>query len=372
MDTFGRACYGKSLVRGARAAIADVLALKKDERVLIVTNPAEEVREVSMALFDASLEAEARPVLMFQKEKKQFDFAEEAVLKAIGSSPEVALSISKEKLGKDPTGLRHPYKGKRKYDHIYDFLHEEAKFRGFWSPGITKEMFSRTVPIDYTRLRSDCARVVKILSKSDSVRVTAPGGTDITMGIRGRRHRPDDGDFRKPGKAGNIPSGEVYSSPVVGASNGIIVYDGSIDLYAGEIVIRKPIEAEVRGGFVTNIEGGSEAEKLRQTVELGERKARKMGRTGGLKPAVAEKYARNARNIGELGIGLNRSARIVANMLEDEKVYGTCHFAIGANYDGDAQALIHLDGLVKRPTIAAIEKSGVENRIMTDGKLSWD
>jgi leucyl aminopeptidase (aminopeptidase T) len=73
-----------------------------------------------------------------------------------------------------------------------------------------------------------------------------------------------------------------------------------------------------------------------------------------------------------LGIGLNRKAKIVANMLEDEKVYGTCHFAVGSNYDGDAEALIHLDGLVKRPTIVAINRKGDEKTMMADGRLVWD
>ncbi|OGS42464.1 MAG: hypothetical protein A3K67_04205 [Euryarchaeota archaeon RBG_16_62_10] len=372
MDTFGTSSYDRSLARGARAAVFDVLALRKDERVLIVTNPDPEVRQISMALFDAALGVGAKPVLMFQKEKGQFDFAEDAVIKSIESGPEVALSLSTEKLGKDRWGLKQPYRGKRKYDHIYDYMYEEAKFRGFWSPGITKDMFSRTVPIDYTRLRTDCARIVTTLSEADSVRVTAPGGTDITIGVRGRKHKPDDGDFRRPGRAGNLPSGEVYSSPVVGTSNGVIAFDGSIVLDVGEIVIKTPIVAEVEKGLVTSICGGNEARKLEKTVNLGASKARKMGKSGELKPSVAERYARNARSIGELGIGLNRSARIVANMLEDEKVYGTCHFALGSNYDGDAEALIHLDGLVKRPTITAVGRSGLEKRLMVDGKLVWD
>jgi leucyl aminopeptidase (aminopeptidase T) len=97
-----------------------------------------------------------------------------------------------------------------------------------------------------------------------------------------------------------------------------------------------------------------------------------MGSEGKLKASAVEGYVRNARSIGELGVGLNRKAKIVANMLEDEKVYGTCHFAVGSNYDGDADALIHLDGLVKRPTITTINKGGREDDIMVDGRLVWD
>ena len=67
-------------------------------------------------------------------------------------------------------------------------------------------------------------------------------------------------------------------------------------------------------------------------------------------------------------IGLNPQAKIVGNMLCDEKVYRTCHIAIGANYDDDAKALIHLDGLIKNPTITAW--TGNRKRVlMKDGEL---
>jgi len=79
-----------------------------------------------------------------------------------------------------------------------------------------------------------------------------------------------------------------------------------------------------------------------------------MSRTGKLPRGSGEIYAKNARNIGELGIGLNPRATISGNMLEDEKAFSTCHFAVGHNYDEDAPALIHLDGLVKNPTITAL------------------
>ena len=371
MDAF-EGTYDRALARGARAAVRDVLAVRKDDRILIISNPGIEVREISMALYDAALEARAAPTLLFQREKGQFDLAEDEVIRALSAVPDIAISISKDRLGKDKWGLKEGYKGKRRYDHIYDMLYEEKKIRGFWSPGITRDMFRRTVPIDYTQLRSDAARVCKLFQWADHARVTAPGGTDVTIGVRGRKPRPDDGDFRKLGRAGNIPSGEVYVSPALGTAHGIIAFDGSIVLSEGEVVIKKPILTEIKDGFITSISGGSEAAKLDESVRLGTKKALDAGKKGTIKSSVAPTYAKNAKHIGELGIGLNRKAKITANMLEDEKVYGTCHFAVGSNYDGDAEALIHLDGLVKKPDIVAVSRSGDEKAIMTDGRLIWD
>ncbi|HEY3422895.1 MAG TPA: leucyl aminopeptidase, partial [Methanocellaceae archaeon] len=85
----------------------------------------------------------------------------------------------------------------------------------------------------------------------------------------------------------------------------------------------------------------------------------KMAREKGLKDEE-----RNARHIGELGIGINYKAKMTGNLLEDEKLGKTIHLAIGANYDNDANALIHQDCLVMRPSM------WVDNKlIMKDGKI---
>ncbi|MBQ3318948.1 MAG: peptidase M17, partial [Spirochaetia bacterium] len=71
----------------------------------------------------------------------------------------------------------------------------------------------------------------------------------------------------------------------------------------------------------------------------------------------------------EIGIGLNPAAQITGNMLEDEKAFHTCHIAIGHNYDEDAPALIHLDGLIRRPTIELFFEDGSSKNILKDGNL---
>jgi hypothetical protein len=140
-------------------------------------------------------------------------------------------------------------------------------------------------------------------------------------------------------------------------------------LEKGDLIIKEPIIARVKDNFVTALEGGEEASILEKTLQSGRDNALAMVKAGKLEPSAGQEYARNARNLGELGIGLNRMAEIVGNMLEDEKVYSTCHIAIGANYDDDAKAMIHLDGLIKLPTIIARNSDGTEIEIMRKGKL---
>ena len=90
-----------------------------------------------------------------------------------------------------------------------------------------------------------------------------------------------------------------------------------------------------------------------KAVKKGEDSAMGMAINGTITKVQAKNYAKNARNLGELGIGLNPRARIVGNILEDEKVFETCHIALGSNYDEDAKAMIHLDGIIYKPTITA-------------------
>jgi leucyl aminopeptidase (aminopeptidase T) len=303
--------------------------------------------------------------------KTQTEYAEEAVIAAFEARPDVFVSLSAEKLGKDREGIRTPYEWEGvHYDHIFHYqLHGARTLRAFWSPGLTRAMFAKTVPIDYAELKKRCRAVSAALAGGLYARVTNAGGTDIRIGLKGRAPKADDGDFSSPGSGGNLPAGEVFISPQLGSSEGLIVFDGSIAAIKGDIVIREPVACRVEGGFVMEVSGGAEAAALRASIESGEAAARTLGREGALSSDKTEAYIRNARNLGELGIGLNPAAEIVGNMLEDEKAFHTCHFAIGANYDEDAPALIHLDGLVSRPTIVVTKADGGEQVIERDGEL---
>ena len=360
------------LKEAARTAAESVLAVKDGETALIITNPESNVYSISLAMYDAILEFGGKPVILIQPYKTQLDFAEKSALGAIKSNPNICISLSAEKLGKDEVGIKENYKlGEKEYDHIFDYLFRGKRMKCFWSPSVTAEMFKKTVPIDYAKLRTECAEIKAILDKAISVRVTTEVGTDITIGLINRLAESDDGDFRIPGTGGNLPAGEVYVSPALGSSNGIIAFDGSISLEQGDLIINQPIMAHVKDNFVTNLEGGEEATRLEKTLQFGRDNALEMVKDGKLNPMAGDEYAKNARNLGELGIGLNRKAEIVGNMLEDEKVFSTCHIAIGANYDDDAKAMIHLDGLIKLPTIVAKYRDGTEVPIMENGKLVY-
>ncbi len=165
-----------------------------------------------------------------------------------------------------------------------------------------------------------------------------------------------------------MPAGETFISPEPGTGNGKIVFDGSLSLHDRDVIIKEPVCVDVAGGFAKKIYGGKEADQLRKTLESACEKAMEIKKTGKFSKKMCEAYAKNTYNIGEIGIGLNPEAGIGGNLLEDEKAYNTCHLAIGYNYD-DVPALIHLDGLITKPSIFIICKNGQKKELMREGEI---
>lgn len=360
----------KKEITPAENIINNVCKIKKNESVLIIANPATDF--IAQELYTAANQAGAKTSLIYQNSKTSFDNAEKTVLAAIGTNPDVCFSISENKLGKDPDATANPYKNDNgePFTHIFDYLLEGKKsMRAVWTPGITEDMYNRTVNINYGELAERCKKLGKIFENAINVQVTAVGGTNISVPVYGRKLMNDDGDFSKPGTGGNIPAGEVFISPLVGKCQGVIVYDGSMTFSDGDSILETPITCKVENGYVTEISGGEEAKRLLKTITEAENRSIEYEKNGKLPEGQGAIYKKNARNIGELGIGLNPAANITGNMLEDEKAFRTCHFAIGENYDNDAPSLIHLDGVVRNPTITLTYDDGSTRTILSDGTL---
>ena len=115
---------GIALMKAADVAVREVLAVKKAEHVLIITNPEKDVFEIAQAMYLASLNANALPSLVVQQRKNTFDYAEPSVINAIKTEPQVIASINADRMGKDKEALANPYKGKggETYSSVFDYL----------------------------------------------------------------------------------------------------------------------------------------------------------------------------------------------------------------------------------------------------------
>lgn len=347
-----------TLEEAARIAMRDVLGLRPGEEVLIVTNFEPDVFSIARALVDNTKALGGRPTLLVQETKEPHMPTERIINEAVKAEPHVLILLPALSSGNDPFGLHTGYVGRdgRLYRGIMDKLIEgDRRIRSFWSNRVSVDTFRRCVAIDYGPIRADAARLKRVLDRGRMVRVTSPAGTDVEFSIKGRKAFLEDGDFSLPGTGGNLPAGEVYVSPAVASAGGTMVFDGTISLENNDVFPSTPVRVELKDGYVSTITGGLGAAGLRKTIESGESEAAERG---------MQEERRNARHIGEFGIGLNPNALLIGNMIEDEKALGTAHFAIGNNFDNDASALIHQDCLMLSPSI------WVDGRpIMKDGVL---
>jgi len=207
----------------------------------------------------------------------------------------------------------------------------EAGARMATLPGITDGVFLMGLDADYEQIRRACADVLEQVQGAEEIRVTSPQGTDITFRPGDRAWREDTGIVHDPGAFSNLPAGEVFVSPET--ADGTVVVDGTMMPHGN--LDGKTITFEVEDGSVTHIDDDA----LREQVEDG-----------------AAEIGEDAYNLAELGIGTNVAVtELVGSVLLDEKAGGTVHVAIGDDHGigGDVEAPIHLDGILREPTVYA-------------------
>ncbi len=212
-------------------------------------------------------------------------------------------------------------------------------------PGITMDIINRAIDVDYDQMIRRTSYIADKLTEGSSVRIVTRSGTDLTLGIRGRDGKGhSSGIFDSPGSWGNLPEGEAFIAPVEGTANGVYVVDGS---QAGIDKLTSPLKIVVKDGYAVQF-SGDQADDLKAVLDSVDNK--------------------DAYNVAELGIGTNDKAKVTGIILEDEKVYGTCHIALGNNFGfgGKVDVPIHVDGVMLEPDIyvdgAIIMEKGVLQR----------
>ena len=204
--------------------------------------------------------------------------------------------------------------------------------RGATLPGITESVFVTGLDADYDAIASHSKALHEQVVDADEIRVTSPQGTDITVEIGDREWLLDTGIVHDAGGFSNLPAGEIFVSPE--SANGTYVVDGTMRPH-GLLDEGQQLTFEVEDGYVTEISD----DEIREQIET-----------------AAEEVGRDAYNLAELGIGTNVGVdELVGSVLLDEKAAGTVHLAIGDNaaIGGETDAPLHLDGILREPTVYA-------------------
>jgi len=184
----------------------------------------------------------------------------------------------------------------------------------------------------WCELRDKQQQIVDYLNGKEQIKYISKD-LNITFSAKGRKWINSAGTT-------NMPSGEVFTSPVEDSVNGRIrfSYPG---IYMGQEI--ENITLEVKDGKVVSWDAKKGKELLDKILEIP-----------------------GAKRFGEAAIGINKGIKkFTKNMLFDEKIGGTIHMAIGAAYPktgGKNESSIHWDML------ADMSEGG---QIYADGELIY-
>lgn len=297
------------VARTAHRVVADYMAVRPGETVLIVVDD-----RTSSSIWTALA----------------------AQTLAVGGDPVVAMMAPRARSGMEPPD---PVAAAMAKANVViaaasrSMYHIEAKNRAklagargvFNAPYLEDGWIDGAMTADFLEIRKTAERLRDRLARGKVAHVTSPAGTDVTMVIEGRK--PVGwltGVCRNPGEVSAFPGGEVSLPPLEGTTEGTIVFE-HIMTDIGRLA--QPIRLTVEKGECVRIAGGAEARALEAHIE-----------------GVA-----NARNIAELGIGLNPRSRLTGGITEVKKRLGTAHMALGdsaAGYGGAVVSDVHLDGMI--------------------------
>ncbi|WP_405079875.1 aminopeptidase [Paenibacillus chitinolyticus] len=313
----------ESLIEVGKHVLQSCLGLQARESFLVVSD--EDKRHLAEPLYEAGKALGAEAVLMVMKDRYRPGEEPPAAVAAAMITSNAVVCITKQ-------SLTHTQARKNA---------AAAGARLATMPGITEDMFLHgAITADYAGVKRLTEQVTKLLTGAREVRIEK-GGYTLTFPVEGRDGVPSTGLYLNPGESGNLPSGEAYIAPLEGTAEGQILIDGSI---AGIGKLSEPLLLTIEQGRIVKAEG-----------EAGPR----------LLGMLGDKYG---RLLCEFGVGTNDKARITGVILEDEKVYGTIHVAFGSNntFGGTITAGVHIDGLVKEPTVYLDGKL-----VMEKGKLAY-
>lgn len=194
---------------------------------------------------------------------------------------------------------------------------------------------------DWEKERIYLEKIEKLMSSGVHVRVTGKE-TDITFTTEGRYYVSADGHI-------NMPDGEVYTCPVEESVNGKIYFEFP-GVYAGQYI--EGIHLEFKDGKLIHYSARTNEELLKDILTIDE----------------------GASVLGEFGIGLNYGIqRYCGDILYDEKIGGTVHFAMGRGYPeclGNDGSALHWDLIKDTNCEGAVYLDG--KKVMENGRWAVD
>lgn len=328
-------------LEGARNVFDSYIELKAGEKVLFLTD--EDSFNTNRSLIDIFQKELKRRGNEFAEFKASDDMSEGKILKAIDG-----YAFIWQSWGMDESDV--------------DFYKIAGKIsstgqRLIFAPGTDTKSLDSGGPLSVPKevLNDRLSRIESKLRGATGLHIRTAYGTDLKVALRptDRRWFKEDGVL-KAGKWGNLPPGEVFTTPDENEVEGTLVLPVLQDEVATDQGVDEFVFLTIRDGKIAKIDGGRSAEKLRKYLE---------------KASKSEPYPKNVVQCSEIAVGANPLAPTVVTKpegtwrsktnptLSTEKRLGTIHLAFGSakhgeeGTEGGTEAETHLDFVIPRHTL---------------------
>ncbi len=319
----------------AKMVVKTCMDIRRGENVLVVCDPS--TSEIGQALHEAASKISDRTLLIIMPKGRHH-----------GEEPPrpVANLMRQQQVVMAPTK--------------FSLTHTKARIQASKDgariatmPGMTIKLFTEGgMAADFSKIRDLISELGGMLRRKREVHITSESGTDVSFEVDWKKwNKEDSGICNRPQMVTNLPAGKVFTNPKSGTMNGTIVVDGSCDAD----ILTEPLTLTIEEGIVVDVKGGSAAANIRQS--FGE---------------VAKKLRTREQDllwtVAEAGFGVNPNARLLGNLLEDEKVLGTFYFSIGDSASLPSPATgKRVTGVLKAPTMKIGSEILIDNgRFMRD------
>ena len=331
--------FDASLAPGARNAIRVCLNVQPHERVTIVAD--RDCEEIAASLVH-EIEDVGAPYRAF--------ILEEVAQRPLGDLPAV-IAEDMERSQVSILAVHCQQNELRSRMQLTDIVNRR-KMRHGHMVNINHQMMLEGMRADFHKVDRLSTKVIDIVRDAKQVRATTRGGSDFKADLNPNYRWVKTSGLISPDKWGNLPGGEVFTSP--GNVEGTLVIDGVVGDYLCEkfgSLAATPLTLHVKDNRL--VEAACANKELEHDFW------------------TYTHTDENSDRVGEFAIGTNIELRqVIGHILQDEKFPGI-HVAFGNPYGvhtgADWFSSTHIDVVATRFDIWVDDR-----KIMEDGKFLID
>ena len=292
--------FDPELSIGARNAVETCLRVQPREKVTLIAD--ERTREIA-----ASLAAEVHRV---GAPFRAFILEEVATRPLTAFPSEIAAAMEESQVSIFAVEVQRDELRSRM--QMTDIVNRR-KIRHAHMVNINKQIMLEGMRADFRKVDALSSKVLGLASTAREIKATTAAGTDLTVALDPKYRWLKTSGIISPDKWGNLPGGEVFTTP--GEVNGTFVIDGVVGDYLcakyGDLG-REPLTVRIKNNRITEVTSANKQlqSDFWQYTHTDE----------------------NSDRVGEFAIGTNIELKdVIGHILQDEKFPGV-HIAFGNPY----------------------------------------